>query len=123
MNLFTLGFAAIALSSTLLGCASIHIHNKDGAVKTTQGFGIVDISIPDGNPDVLVDAKGVGIIKIGSNFTIGYTQQKLAALSASCKVVFWIEDSAQSEKVVELLKSIGDSCILNDTISKQGETK
>jgi hypothetical protein len=100
---------------SITGCTSVHVYNKDGLVNVTQGFGILDLSVSDKSSVFIADLKGLGITKVGSDITVGYTQQKIATTDASCKVIFWIEDTVQTEKIIELLKSLDDGvCTIHD---------
>lgn len=124
MNILKFTIIIFSAALCVCGCTSVHVHHKDGSINTTRGFGIINVSMSEKNSGYIIDAKGVGLVKIGSNLTLGYTKQKIAALDNSCRVIFWLEDVAQTEKVVGLLKNIGDSCIVNDIMTNTaGENK
>ncbi|MCF6355596.1 MAG: hypothetical protein L3J26_10945 [Candidatus Polarisedimenticolaceae bacterium] len=96
------------------GCTSVHIYEQAGGVRTEQGFGVLNISFPEEQSGSITETEGLGITRIGNSMTIGYLKQKTALLDESCRVVFWIENEAQSQEIVELLDRVEGGCIVNN---------
>jgi len=91
----------------LAACTTVHIHNGDGSISTSQGFGILSVAIPVNQPGLLIDARGVGLLSMGDSLSLGYTEQKMALLTDACRVVFWIDSTEQAEAVTRLIGSRG----------------
>ncbi len=96
------------------GCTSVHIYEQAGGVRTEQGFGVLNISFPEKQSGSMVETEGLGITRTGNSMTIGYLKQKTVLLDESCRIVFWIEDKAQAQEIIQLLDVVEGSCIINN---------
>jgi len=104
-------FLSLAL---VTACTTVHIHNSDGSISTSNGFGMLSVAIPSNQPELLIEARGFGLLSMGDSLTLGYAEQKMALLTDSCRVVFWIDNSQQVEAVTRLLGSLDGICTVGD---------
>jgi len=104
--------AVILALTSLAACTTVHIHNSDGSLSTSQGFGILSVAIPRNPSGLLVDARGVGLLRIGDSLSLGYVEQKMAFLTDECRVVFWIESAEQAEAVTRLVGNVDAMCMV-----------
>ena len=100
--------------TSLAACTTVHIHNGDGSISTTHGFGVLSVAIPSTQSGLLIDARGFGLLSMGNSLSLGYVEQKVALLTDSCRVVFWIDNAEQAAAVTRLLGSLDGICTVGD---------
>jgi hypothetical protein len=99
------------------GCTTIRIVDGDNTTRIETRFGFVAIYLQPDVDSVVTEARCLGIIKSPAGFAIGYSNQEIAALSDSCKVVLWIQNDRQLEQFRELVGDMESVC----AVSLQGK--
>jgi hypothetical protein len=102
----------VLVLNLLHGCAVVHLTNSKETISTTIAIGIVDISLDHESYSYSIDSTGIGIVKTGSDLTIGYNKTELVGINSDCQIVFIIENTPQAEQATNLIKNIDNSCLV-----------
>lgn len=104
-----MGVLAVLLS--LSGCATVRIEGEDGSVRVERQFGLLSVQLVPENASVFAQTKALGVMRTWDGVTMGYYNGSVVGLSGNdCRIVVWVEDAAQVQRLRELLRGNPDIC-------------
>ena len=92
--------------------------NTNPEPRIISRLGVVSIELSPITEVMLTETKSIGFTANPLGYNLGYSNQMIAALPSTCKVVFWVTDIKQLEKIKDLFENIEGICPL---INKTGE--
>ncbi len=98
-------------------CTTIVVKQGAETVSVERRFGFASITLGTGAEGVLAEAQTWGVLASPVGVAVGYTSQQIAALDGSCRLVFWVRNPQEVERITALLDGATDVC----TISSSGE--
>lgn len=93
------------------GCTTIEITDRDGSVRVERNFGIVTIS-PEPNSSVITaKVSGFGYVTSPLGHSLGYSKQTVTIANDQCRLIVWVDEKTDREKLSEELQMINGVCI------------
>ena len=93
------------------GCSTIRVSSGDGQVRVERRFGFASVQLAPGHDGVVAKVKSFGISHSPFGVSVGYAASAFAAFApTSCRVVFWVEDEEQADRIRSLLGDVKDVC-------------
>ncbi len=106
----TIGYI-VCVGAILTGCTSVSIIGDDGGTKVTRSFGVLSVQMSPSTDAIVAEMTGFGIASSPTGKVAGFSNQTLLFMTPSCKLVVWIENEAQAEKINTLLAGREDVCM------------
>lgn len=92
------------------GCTTISITSLDGQTKIERVFGFASVSVQPTETPVLVEMISVGFASGPAGYVIGISNQEIAFIPESCRVVFWVKDEKEARAVQHIITSNNGFC-------------
>lgn len=109
---FTSIIIVIALLWILTACSIVQVHGTD-SVKTSFGFGILNVTVTPVDGVVRTKTASLGIAVGNSHFNAGWLHEDVVVVSDDCVVAFIVEAGAD---ISELQKILNDFDLNNNKI-------
>jgi len=101
------------LISVCSACTTIEITDNTGAVKVEYGFGFSSIGIAPDAGVVTAKVTSLGYLSSPLGYSVGYSKQVVTSSDGACRIIIWLDDKADVEKLNKQLKSVDSVCIAN----------
>lgn len=93
-------------------CTTIEVREGEGSVRVERRFGLLSVDIAPGAEPVVARVRSLGVSDMPFGVSAGWSAQDIA-LPGDCRIVLWVEDSAQVEALEELLADVDDVCAID----------
>jgi hypothetical protein len=103
-------FALLGLS----GCSVVEVSSAGEDALVARSFGVTRLYMQPESAPVVAKIRSFGFVESPLGISLGYSDQVIVALPPSCRVVFWIENEEQFERIKSLVDSNEFCPVLND---------
>lgn len=115
MPMLIKGACLCAVCNLLVGCMTVRIDASGGQVRVIQHVGMLQIEVQPSEAALLGDLHGVGFVASPLGWTVGYTQQRWAAIGPQCRAILWVDgSSAVDDEVRRALVRLAGVCLLDE---------
>ena len=109
MKLFLPLLVLVVLFSA--GCTTIKVTDADGGVTIERSFGFASINPGPSAAVFTAEASSFGYISSPLGISVGYSDQTLTTANSECKIVVWVDEKVDQDKLIEELKQLEGVCI------------
>ena len=93
----------------LSSCTIIEVKSEGQEARIERTFGLTRLQLWPKSAPIVAKIKSFGFLDSPLGATLGYSEQVMAILPPSCRVVFWVESQEQFDRIKAVV-DIEDIC-------------
>ena len=100
--------------SGCIGCTTIEIIDRNGAVQIERRFGIAEINVAPDAGVITARVSSLGYVSSPVGHSLGFTSQSITSSDDACRVIVWVDSDVDRFELEERLKTINSACLVEN---------